>query len=110
LGMGLGRMAKVGYVYIITNAPNGTLYTGVTAYPVRRIGQHRRGVGSVFAAQHGLDRLVYIERHGNILDAIGREKRVKRWRRAWKLELIRGQNPTWKDLYDALCDRFADGR
>ena len=102
-------MARPGYVYIMTNRPNGTLYVGVTSDPVRRIRQHKTGRGSTFVVQYGLTRLVYIESHSSIQAAIAREKRLKRWRRAWKVDLIRDQNPRWADRYDALCESLASG-
>ena len=88
-----------GYVYIIANRRNGTLYTGVTSDIAQRTWQHREGTGSKFAATHGVDRLVYVEQHEAIYDAIVREKRIKKWRRAWKIELIEGFNPDWRDLW-----------
>ncbi|HEY1930486.1 MAG TPA: GIY-YIG nuclease family protein, partial [Acetobacteraceae bacterium] len=89
-----------GWVYILTNRPNGTLYVGVTNDLARRVYEHRSGTGSVFTRRYGLHRLVYCERHEEILGAIQREKNVKDWPRAWKVRLIRGLNPDWDDLYD----------
>ncbi|WP_420562558.1 GIY-YIG nuclease family protein [Thalassobaculum sp.] len=89
-------------VYILASRRNGTLYTGVTADLVRRVALHRAATAG-FCAQYGVHRLVYFELHGRMEDAILREKRVKRWRRAWKLALIEGVNPDWADLYDPLC-------
>ncbi len=91
-----------GWVYIMTNRPNGTLYVGVTSDLARRVGQHRDGGGSLFARQYGLRRLVYAEPHEDIRLAIQREKNLKHWPRAWKVKLILGQNPEWKNLYDRL--------
>lgn len=88
-----------GYVYIIANRKNGTLYTGVTSDIAQRTAQHREGTGSKFAAEHGVTRLVYVEIHENIENAILREKRIKKWRRAWKIALIEGMNPDWRDLW-----------
>lgn len=93
---------KGGYVYIMTNRPSGTLYIGVTANLAARVMQHKNGTGSDFCRQHGLDRLVYMERHERIEDAISREKAMKAWQRAWKLNLIGRFNPDWNDLYDTL--------
>lgn len=93
---------KGGWVYIMTNAAHGTLYIGVTAHLAERVTQHREGRGSEFCTEHGLTRLVYVERHGDIREAIAREKAMKRWKRAWKLRLICAQNPQWRDLYADL--------
>ena len=70
---------KGGWVYIMTNGPHGTLYIGVTAHLAARITQHREGHGSEFCREHGLTRLVYVERHEDIREAIVREKRMKDW-------------------------------
>jgi len=91
-----------GWVYIVTNRPNGTLYIGVTSDLARRAWEHREGVAEGFTKRHGLKRLVYAERHEDIRDAIRREKRLKRWPRQWKINLIRQSNPDWRDLYRDL--------
>jgi putative endonuclease len=91
-----------GWVYILTNRPNGTLYTGVTSDLVRRTFEHREGRVDGFAKEHGLKRLVYFERHEAILGAIAREKAIKNWPRAWKIRLIIKDNPNWDDLYDGI--------
>jgi putative endonuclease len=96
-------MARRGYVYIMTNRKEGTLYVGVTNNLVRRVTEHRRGDGSRFVRKYWLRRLVYVEAYDDIEEAIAREKRIKRWRRAWKLELIASLNPNWRDLYDDIC-------
>jgi putative endonuclease len=93
---------KVGWVYIITNRPEGTLYVGVTSNIARPAWEHRESVVEGFSKRYGLKRLVYVERHEEITLAIQREKRIKRWRRAWKIDLIRKSNPTWTDLYNSL--------
>jgi putative endonuclease len=87
------------YVYIVTNRTRGTLYVGVTSDLVRRIAQHKGKMLPGFTATHGLDKLVYYEVFGDVTEAIRREKRLKRWNRAWKIEAIEGKNPYWKDLY-----------
>jgi putative endonuclease len=76
--------------------------TGVTSNIARRAWEHREGVVDAFTKQYGLKRLVFIEPHEDIRDAIRREKAIKEWRRAWKARLIRSQNPEWRDLYDQL--------
>ena len=92
-----------GWVYIMTNRPNGTLYTGVTSNLSRRAWEHREGLIEGFTKRHGLRLLVYVERHESIQAAIQRERNMKHWRRAWKVRLILGSNPDWKDLYAHLA-------
>ena len=92
-----------GWVYIMTNKRDGVLYIGVTADLPARIVQHRKGKGSAFCRRYGIDRLVYAEPHENIHDAITREKAMKAWRRAWKIELIEQANPEWSDLFQHLA-------
>ncbi|MEL7519773.1 MAG: GIY-YIG nuclease family protein [Pseudomonadota bacterium] len=91
-----------GWVYIITNMREGVLYIGVTADLTARTLQHKQGAGSAFCRRYGLDRLVYAEPHAEIADAIAREKAMKAWKRAWKIELIEKGNPGWDDLFDAF--------
>src|SRR3972149_3377078 len=93
---------KGGWVYIVTNERNGTLYVGVTADVRRRAWEHREGLVEGFTKRYGLKRLVHVERHDDIRDAIRREKRIKHWSRKQKLTLIESRNPDWNDLYDAL--------
>ncbi len=92
-----------GWVYILTNRPNGTLYVGVTSDLARRVWEHRDGVADGFTRRYGLKRLVYAERHEDIQTAIQREKNLKHWSRAWKVRLILAANPEWNDLYDQLA-------
>ena len=82
-----------GWVYIMTNRPNGTLYVGVTADLPGRVHQHRTGDIKGFTQRYALKRLIYAERHEDIRDAIQREKAIKGWRRAWKVRLIQDVNP-----------------
>jgi len=91
-----------GWVYIMTNAPNGTLYVGVTSDLARRAWEHREGLVDGFTKRYGLKRLVYAERHDDIQLAIQREKLLKHWSRSWKVQLILRENPEWGDLYDRL--------
>lgn len=86
----------------MTNAPHGTLYIGVTSDIAARIYAHREGRGSEFCRKHGLTRLVYTERYERIDEAIAREKAMKRWKRQWKLKLIRRDNPDWTDLFESI--------
>jgi len=94
---------KTGYVYILASQPNGTLYVGVTSNLIRRVHQHREGTIKGFSAKYGAKRLVYFEQFEAIEDAIQRERRMKKWRRKWKLELIEKNNPNWEDLYPRLA-------
>lgn len=96
-------MEQGGWVYIMANRYRGTLYIGVTADLAVRVGQHRDGTGSKFCARYGLKRLVWVERFASIEEAITFEKRLKRWRREWKFELIENANPEWDDLFDQLA-------
>ncbi len=95
-------MAKGGWVYLMTNRRNGTLYLGVTANLAARAWQHREGVVEGFTKRYGLTRLVWYERFEDIRDAIQREKTMKHWPRAWKVRLIHAMNPEWEDLYEVL--------
>ena len=93
---------KPGWVYIMTNAPFGTLYIGVTSNLPARAYQHRNGEGSAFCKRYGLTRLVYAEHHSRIDEAIAREKAMKAWKRAWNTRLIEAANPQWLDLFETL--------
>ena len=93
---------KGGYVYIMADRYRGTLYIGVTADIAARTMQHREGKGGEFTSRYGLNRLVYVEHHDEIEDAIAREKAMKKWRRAWKIRQIEEQNPDWDDLFETL--------
>jgi len=88
-----------GWVYIMSNRPNGTIYVGVTSDLARRAWEHREGVADGFTKRYGLKRLVFTERHEDIRTAIQREKTMKHWPRAWKVRVIEAQNPGWDDLY-----------
>ena len=86
----------------MTNRRNGTLYIGVTADLPQRVWQHKNRTCDGFTRRYGLDKLVWYEAHPGAESAITREKRLKKWNRAWKIELIENMNPQWKDLYDTL--------
>jgi len=86
------------YVYILASARNGTLYIGVTTDLSRRLFEHQNGLIGGFTSTYGVKRLVYAEEHDRIGDAIGREKQLKSWKRAWKVALIERSNPDWLDL------------
>jgi putative endonuclease len=89
-------------VYTLASRRNGTLYVGVTSDLARRIFEHRSDAVGGFVRDYRVHRLVFAEFHDTMADAILREKRIKKWRRAWKLELIERGNPQWRDLYDDL--------
>ncbi len=91
------------YVYLMTNRPHGILYIGVTTNIARRAWEHREGAIEGFTSKYGLKRLVFVETHEDITAAIRRERRMKTWRRAWKVRLIEAANPEWEDLYDKLA-------
>ena len=91
-----------GWVYIMTNRRNGTLYVGTTADLARRVWEHREGAADGFTRRYGLKRLVYAEEHNDILAAKQRELNIKHWPRAWKVRLIHQDNPDRNDLYDRL--------
>ena len=90
------------FVYILCSKRNGTLYIGVTSDLVRRIWEHRNDLVEGFTKRYGVHRLVWYELHKSMESAIQREKRLKEWRRTWKLELIERTNPDWEDLYDTI--------
>lgn len=90
------------FVYILASARNGTLYTGVTNSLERRVWEHRNGYIKGFTTRYRVHRLVWFEAHNDVGEAISREKRIKRWRRTWKLDLIEDKNPNWRNLYDDL--------
>jgi putative endonuclease len=92
-----------GFVYMMTNRPNGILYLGVTADIARRAYEHRTGVYPGFTRRWGLTRLVWMEPHDDIRTAIQREKTMKHWPRAWKVRTLMASNPDWDDLYDTLA-------
>jgi putative endonuclease len=93
---------EAAYVYIVTNKPYGTLYVGVTTDLIRRVWEHKSEFVDGFSKRHGLKTLVWYEQHASIIEAIGREKRLKRWHRDWKVNLIQSMNPTWTDLYEGV--------
>lgn len=95
-------MSETAWTYFMTNRPRGTLYFGVTTNLPARVLQHRLGEGSAFCSRYKLTRLVFAESHGSIIEAIAREKAVKEWKRAWKIELIEASNPEWLDLFERI--------
>ena len=87
------------YVYILASRVGGTLYTGVTNDLVRRVYVHREKLAEGFTKRYGVSRLVYFEVFDDAENAIIREKRLKKWNRAWKIRMIEQDNPNWDDLY-----------
>ena len=90
------------YVYILASKRNGTLYIGVTSDLIKRIYEHKSNAIHGFTSKYKIHQLVYYEVFDDINNAILREKRLKTWRRKWKITLIEYTNPLWKDLYDDL--------
>ena len=90
------------YVYILASKRNGTLYIGVTSDLVKRIYEHKNHLTESFTQKYEVTLLVYFEIHNDVNEAILREKRIKTWKREWKLELIEKDNPEWKDLYQSI--------
>ncbi len=88
------------FTYIVASGRNGTLYTGSTDDVIRRVWLHKEKALKGFTAKYGVDRLVWGEAHETRADAFRRERRIKKWNRAWKLELIERTNPSWRDLYE----------
>ncbi len=96
-------MSRQYWVYILASGLGGTLYIGVTGDLVRRVFEHRSKAVPGFTRTYGVDRLVHFEVYDDVEQAILREKRLKKWRRAWKIQLIEAQNPNWDDLYPAIA-------
>ena len=95
-------MEKAYYVYMLASKRYGTLYTGMTSDLVKRVWQHRQEFVDGFTKQYGIKKLVWFEVHANPIAAITREKQIKKWNRAWKIELIQKENPRWDELFDAI--------
>ena len=100
------RDPKIYFVYIMSNRSQ-TLYTGVTDSLIRRVHEHKLGIGSKFTSKYKLDRLVYFERFEDVHLAIGREKEIKGWLRIKKIALIVSVNPAWRDLSSEWYERHA---
>ena len=95
-------MSKQGYVYLLANKRNTTLYLGVTNDLKRRVAEHKLHINSGFSDKYNTEKLVYYEIHEHIYDAIQREKQLKKWRREWKDTLINEFNPEWNDLAETI--------
>jgi len=96
------EMTKDYFVYILASKKNGTLYIGVTNNLLKRVYQHKEKLVSGFTRKYSVNMLVYYEKYSDIYSAIEREKRLKKWHRHWKINLIESANPNWKDLYNEL--------
>lgn len=94
---------QLSWVYILASERNGTLYIGVTSDLPKRIYQHREAATDGFSKKYEVKNLVYFETHESIEHAIIREKQMKKWNRAWKIELIERFNPGWNDLFEKIC-------
>jgi len=95
-------MAKRPAVYILASKRNGTLYTGVTSDLQKRSWERKNDLLAGFTKKYGVHQLVYYELHDNMVSAITREKQLKKWNRAWKLELIERENPDWNDIWQEI--------
>jgi putative endonuclease len=91
------------YVYLLASRRHGTLYLGVTNNLVRRVYEHKTKAVPGFTKRYNVDRLVWFEIHDEILSAIEREKKLKKWKRDWKIRLIEESNPNWVDLYEGIA-------
>lgn len=91
------------YAYIMASRRNGTLYAGSTSDLIKRTWEHKNNVTPGFTAKYNVHILVYYEIHATYIEAARREKRFKNWCRQWKLNLIEGLNPDWRDLYEDIC-------
>ena len=97
-------MDRTYYVYMLASQRNGTLYVGVTGDVMRRVSEHRQELIEGFTREYGVKTLVWYEAHSDVGVAIQREKRIKRWRRAWKIALIEAENPQWLDLWERFFE------
>jgi putative endonuclease len=95
-------MERNSYVYMLASSRYGTLYIGVTSNLVRRVWEHREALADGFTKKYRVKRLVWYEVHADITSAITREKQLKTWNRAWKIELIQKRNPQWRDLFQEI--------
>jgi putative endonuclease len=101
-------MLKQPCVYLLASGRNGTLYVGVTSNLIGRIWQHRTHAVEGFSSRYGVTQLVWYEQHPTMESAILREKRVKKWNRSWKVNLINETNPSWRDLWLDLTGQVSD--
>jgi putative endonuclease len=99
-------MPKYYYVYIITNKKNGALYIGVTSDIVKRVWEHKQKFIDGFTKRYNIYKLIYFEQFIESMNAIKREKRLKKYNRQWKIDLIEKRNPQWNDLYEQIISGF----
>ena len=104
MGRNGGSLVKKFYVYILTNRRYGVLYVGVTNSLMNRLAQHQAKLLPGFTRSYGVTRLVYFEEFSSIIEARARERSLKRWRRAWKFDLVDQLNPEWRDLAQEITD------
>ncbi len=95
-------MTKKYFVYLLSTKKNGTLYIGVTNDLLKRVFEHKSKSVAGFTKKYNITRLVWFDETSDVKEAIGKEKQMKKWKRAWKVRLIEESNPSWKDLYDDL--------
>ena len=91
------------YVYMMASEKYGTIYTGVTSDLVKRVWEHKEGIGSKFTKEYSVKDLVYYEQFDDPENAIMREKQIKNWKRQWKINVINEKNPHWEDLYSGIA-------
>jgi len=96
--------SKSYFIYILASKRNGTLYIGVTSNLLKRVDQHKHNLVEGFTAKYNVHQLVYYERYQDVNAALIWEKRMKKWNRKWKIDLIEKTNPEWKDLFDELME------
>ncbi|SCX87892.1 putative endonuclease [Nitrosospira sp. Nl5] len=95
-------MERIPAVYILASKRNGTLYIGVTGNLVKRVWEHKHDLVEGFTRKYQVHTLVYFEMHDEMAEAIQREKQLKKWNRAWKIDLIEKTNPGWRDLWQEI--------
>lgn len=100
-----GDLVVMYYVYLLVNKPRKVFYVGITDDLVRRIWEHKAGIRDGFTKKYNVNRLVYFEEIADAEKAMAREKRLKRWNREWKMELVEKENPQWSDLYNVICEQ-----
>ena len=101
---GGGRRLMAYYVYILASRRDGAIYVGITNDIVRRVYEHRMKAVPGFTAKYNITQLVWFETYDDPVSAITREKELKKWKRAWKVQLIEAENPQWDDLYESICN------
>ncbi len=97
---------KIFYTYILANRKRGTLYIGVTSNLLKRMWEHKNSINEGFTKKYKIHMLVYYETHSTFENAVIREKKLKNWRREWKIDLVEKTNPSWEDFYDNISEDF----